>query len=1220
MAIGEILVKVGADVSDYEQNLNKASKTAASFGDKFRGVATTIGSVSLGIAGSFAAMSAGVTLGIGGAIREAATFEDAFTGVRKVVDGTEDDFKMLEQGIRDMSKEIPLASTEIAEIAQTAGQLGIKTPDIMKFTRTMADLGVATNMSATEAATSLARFANITDMSMQDIDRLGATVVDLGNNLATTESEIVTMGQRVAAAGSQVGMTEAEIMSFSGAMSSLGIRAEAGGTAFSRVILNMQSAVMDAGEDLDNFAAVAGMSSQEFAKAFEDDAAGAVMSFIEGLDDMSESGENTVAALDELGLGEVRVRDTLLRMAGNTDLVTESLNIGTKAWEENTALTDEAKLRYETLISQLKILRNRFKDIILIIGKPLMDVFKDILDFIDPFVSKLEELAGAFEEMDDHTKKVIASFAMAVPVILGVMAAIFAIVGGVAFLAVGLASLNFVAVALGIGMTALITGILGVSAVIVGVIAVVGGLVAAFVGLLATSETARDTVVNVFKGIYDTVANVFNEIKETAIGVWDEITSFWQDNVGKFESAFTSIVDSVTETVNEIKEKFSGSFDGVSDTVVEVVHNILEIFGNLIDGLQPFWEALKSSFDTLLDSAAPVLENLQGLFSDLMPVLSFLAKVVGGALVAAFGLVMSQVSGFMRLLGPVINAVISMTRAVVNFVNGVIALFTGDFSGALDYFKDALSNVGDFFVSVWEGVLGYFSGFFETLVGFFNGLWNAITGSTEGFGEVISTFFSDLWESITETASDMWEGFKDMLANTFESIIETITNVWEGVAEWFSELWESITETATGIWEPIQEAWSSVVDYLKELFSPVVEFFSDIWNTVMETIFDVWGIISEGLGEIWNGIKEIAAQVWELIKIAVLTPVLALVDLVTGDMEGLHDHMKQIWERIKDVAKTIWDVLKNTIVSKALEIWENVKIRFNKMKLDIINRVREAKDDAVNKFIEMKDKVVQKVQDIMQNVGEKFAQIKDTIRDKITEAKDALVEKFTTMVSESGNKVQEILQTVKDKFSDIVSAVWDKMVEVKDKIVTGWNDAQSFLSDIDLKQIGIDIIQGLINGIKSMVSNVGKAIGSVASTVKKGITGALGINSPSKVTTQYGKWTGEGMAIGLNKMRNKVGRAADSIAQYATPKVDEIDINYATPAGIRTTMQSAVRGTVEVDTRDDELIQSIRELRRDMTNLRVEMNGRDVGRIIEPYVSQERDRRKKRGARVRGDN
>lgn len=132
-----------------------------------------------------------------------------------------------------MSTEVAASTTDIAEVMAMAGQLGIENEHLVEFTRTMIDLGNSTDVVASEAATMLARFANITQMDQSQFDRLGAALVDLGNNYATTESEIVNLSMRLAAAGHQIGLTEPQILGFATALSSVGVKAEMGGSAFS---------------------------------------------------------------------------------------------------------------------------------------------------------------------------------------------------------------------------------------------------------------------------------------------------------------------------------------------------------------------------------------------------------------------------------------------------------------------------------------------------------------------------------------------------------------------------------------------------------------------------------------------------------------------------------------------------------------------------------------------------------------------------------------------------------------------------------------------------------------------------------------------------------------------------------------------------------------------------------------------------------------------------
>lgn len=316
-------------------------------------------------------------------------FESAFAGVEKTVDATDAQLQEFRSGIREMSTEIPQTAAEIASVAEAAGQLGIKNEYLLGFTETMSNLGVATNMSATEAATSLARLANITQMPQENFDRLGSTIVALGNNLATTESEITEMGLRLAGAGKQVGMSEAQILGLAGAISSVGIEADAGGSAVSTIMTKMQLAVEQGGESLEQFANVAGMSADEFRQAFQQDAAQALVSFVEGLGSMESRGQSAIAMLSDMEITEIRQRDALLRLAGAGDVLSESLGIATQAWDENNALTNEAEKRYQTLESQIQILKNNVDDFAISLYDGIRDPMAEVVTESIGYVQRL---------------------------------------------------------------------------------------------------------------------------------------------------------------------------------------------------------------------------------------------------------------------------------------------------------------------------------------------------------------------------------------------------------------------------------------------------------------------------------------------------------------------------------------------------------------------------------------------------------------------------------------------------------------------------------------------------------------------------------------------------------------------------------------------------------------------------------------------------------------
>lgn len=180
-------------------------------------------------------VTAPIVAGVGAVVKSAMSWESAFAGVKKtndeVVDSTGNvvySYADLENGLRGLAAQLPASHQEIAGVAEAAGQLGIKSQDVVSFTKTMIDMGESTNLSAEDAASAIAKIANITGLTSDEYQRFGSSVVALGNNFATTEQDIVAMANRLAASGTLAGLTNQEILGLATAMSSVGIEAEAG--------------------------------------------------------------------------------------------------------------------------------------------------------------------------------------------------------------------------------------------------------------------------------------------------------------------------------------------------------------------------------------------------------------------------------------------------------------------------------------------------------------------------------------------------------------------------------------------------------------------------------------------------------------------------------------------------------------------------------------------------------------------------------------------------------------------------------------------------------------------------------------------------------------------------------------------------------------------------------------------------------------------------------
>lgn len=394
-------------------------------------------------------------------------FESSITGVAKTTDLTDEELAAMSDSIKALSTEIPATTDEIAAVAEAAGQLGIQKDVLLDFTEIMTMLGTATNMTADEAATALARFANITGMSTDNYGRLGSVIVDLGNNFATTESEIVAMGTRLASAGKLAGLTEPEIMALAAAMSSVGIEAEAGGTAMTQTLNAIEKAVAKGGDDLSEFARIAGMSSEEFSAAWKNDAMSALTSFIGGLGKLDEQGESTVLVLEDLGLTGIRQSNMLKSLGLAADQMTSAVDTANTAWQQNTALTNEANKRYATAQSRLTMMQNAYNNLKVAIGDAYTPALSEaygvgtkVLNGITDFIKKNPALVNAITAFVGVIGAVVAALAAyavaakvaaaasailtaAIPgvnVIMGVTAAVAAITAGIVALATAAAN------------------------------------------------------------------------------------------------------------------------------------------------------------------------------------------------------------------------------------------------------------------------------------------------------------------------------------------------------------------------------------------------------------------------------------------------------------------------------------------------------------------------------------------------------------------------------------------------------------------------------------------------------------------------------------------------------------------------------------------------------------------------------------------------------------
>lgn len=809
--------KAEAQYYSLKNELNEVNKKLDEQTFSLASVSKAFGKVSE-VAGKFANkvkwLSAGATSLLGLSAKTAIDFEDAFVGVKKTVEGTDEQLEQIRKDIINLSKAIPISTTELFELAEEAGQLGIATDNITTFTETMAKLGTATNLSAVEAGEAIATFVNVMGTLPENYERIGSVIVELGNNSKATESDIVAMAQRMSGAAATMGMTEADVLGLATALSSVGLEAEMGGTAISRIMNDFNraaSGVETKYGSLSQYAKICGMSTKEFANAVKNNAGEAIKQFVIGLGDSNRTGKETIKLLSDLGVNEVRLTDTMLRLANASGTVDEYMVMANAEWEENNALNIEAAKKYADTASQIEIAKNKFGELADKFGKILLPTINDLL-------TKVGKFADWLGNLDEKTQRTIVSATAFTAALFPIAKGIEKVTGTIRTVTNAMNKIKQsekIMSAFSKGWTGLgntVTKVIGfikpaisglftlISShpIIAGITLVIGAIIL----LWNKCEWFRNLVTNAFNAIKNVCSKVFDGIKNVVITVWDNIKKVWQP----------------------VQQFFTKIWNAISSSLKPVVDSMFNMFNEA-------WLLIKTIWDLVVPFFQAIWEGIKVVFS-------VVADVIGGVFVTAWNII----KGVWDFVAPYFQAIWEVIKTIFSVVSTVIS---GYFQVAWTLIKGVWDGVVQYFQLVWTGIKAVFSvvatvigGAFQVAWNVIKAVWDTVTGYFKAIFDTIAGIFSVIRNVLTGNFSDAWEGIKG------------IVGTW---ADFFKGVWNSISGVFGSVVNFFKNIFSSAWNAIKSVFSGVGSFFSGIWNTIKSTFTNIGQKIGDTMSGAFKG-------------------------------------------------------------------------------------------------------------------------------------------------------------------------------------------------------------------------------------------------------------------------------------------------------------------------------------------------------------------------------
>jgi TP901 family phage tail tape measure protein len=431
-------------------------------------------------------------------LKTAVDYEKRFAEVRRTTGVTGAAAEQLRQNLIELQQTLPISNEQINQIAALAGQLGIAEDRVTSFTSTVAKFAATSNVDVDQAATAFGRLDSLLPGVQGNYEGLASSILEVGINSVATESQIISISSQIAAAGAQSGLTADEVIGLSAAFASLGVAPESARGTVLRVFSEINSAIAGGGEELEQFANVAGITASEFEDKWTN--GGFTEVFTEFLAGIGSKGVQAETALNQLGITATRDVNSMLKLAQNSGDVAEYLGLSAEGFESNTRLGASFGIIADTTSAKLQVLSQSFEALVATLGEgvagtPLNELASGITDLVNGIQNLLSNPVGQW----------IAGLTIVVSTLVGVLSLLGA---GIAASAAGFLAFETLAgsaTVATLGLTGAVTA-LGTAMKValigtgIGAAVVILGSIAAAIYEVATASEQADTAVQDYFG------------------------------------------------------------------------------------------------------------------------------------------------------------------------------------------------------------------------------------------------------------------------------------------------------------------------------------------------------------------------------------------------------------------------------------------------------------------------------------------------------------------------------------------------------------------------------------------------------------------------------------------------------------------------------------------------------------------------------------------------
>lgn len=569
--------------------------------------------------------------------KKAIEFESTMADVAKVVDGLRDQngaftksYYEMSDALLNMSKSIPMTADALGQIMASAGQAGIASEDLAKFTETAAKMGVAFNTTAEQAGEWMATWRTALNLSQTQVAALGDQLNYLGNTTSENALKLSEVVTRVGALGQTAGLSAGEVAALAASMP--GVTAEISATGIKSMMIAMTAGASATSKQ----AAVLqqlGFTASDMANRMQTDAKGAIIDLLGAIKQLPAA-EQTAALSQYFGKESVSSIAPLLKNLGY--LQQQFAKVG-DASAYSGSMEAEYAVRADTTANKLQLTQNKLAVLQVQIGNKILPYVNDALD---------ELSANALPEVGAELDVIVPNIINATKWLWDHRSAVIA-----------------VGIAIG-GTVAISKGISTVTTIYKGATAAVKLLRAAQLKTkIATIALTAQIRAHTFAMKASAAASKAAAVASKAFRAG---LAFVTSPIGIAILAITALIaagvwlyknwDTVKAKTAQLGAKISGIWTKINTAVTTAIAAISSRFPALGAVLSGLWKSVQD-----------VWGNIKAIFSN---IIGFIDNVFSGNWSAAWG---NVVSIFGNVFGELANIAKAPINAVISVINMVLS-------------------------------------------------------------------------------------------------------------------------------------------------------------------------------------------------------------------------------------------------------------------------------------------------------------------------------------------------------------------------------------------------------------------------------------------------------------------------------------------------------------------------------------------------------------------